>query len=72
VGLIVGETMADRDWVTPFWGMWSANFILGAIGLVLTIRLGREGTTNRGSETTELLDRARRRVARLLRRRQHA
>ncbi len=69
VGLIVGETMADRDYVTPFWGMWTANLILGAIGLVLTVRLGREGTTNRGSETTELLDRARRRVVRLVRRR---
>jgi len=69
VGLIVGETMADRGYVTPFWGMWAANFILGTIGLVLTVRLGREGTTNRGSETTELLDRARRRVVRLVRRR---
>lgn len=69
VGLIVGETMADRDYVTPFWGMWAANLILGVIGLTLTVRLGAEGTTNRGSETTERLDRARRRVARFLRRR---
>jgi lipopolysaccharide export system permease protein len=69
VGLIVGETMADRDYVTPFWGMWAANVILGSIGLVLTARLGHEGTTNRGSETTELIDRARRRVMRLIRRR---
>ncbi len=69
VGLIVGETMADRDYVTPFWGMWAPNFILGTIGIALTLRLGREGTTNRGSETTELLDRARRRVVRLVRRR---
>lgn len=69
VGLIVGETMADRNYVTPFWGMWAANLILGVIGLALTARLGAEGTTNRGSETTELLDRARRRVVRLMRRR---
>ena len=69
VGLIVGETVADRDYLSPFWGMWSANFILGALGLVLTVRLGHEGTTNRGSETTELLDRARRRVVRAFRRR---
>jgi lipopolysaccharide export system permease protein len=69
VGLIVGETIADRDWVTPFVGMWAANMLFGAIGLVLTIRLGREGTTNRGSETTELIDRVRRRMARLVRRR---
>lgn len=69
VGLIVGETIADRDYVSPFWGMWAANCILGAIGLVLTVRLGHEGTTNRGSETTEWLDRVRRRVVRQLRRR---
>jgi len=69
VGLIMGETMADRDFVTPFWGMWAPNFILGTIGIALTARLGREGTTNRGSETTELLDRARRRIVRLVRRR---
>jgi lipopolysaccharide export system permease protein len=68
VGLIVGETMADRNYMTPFWGMWSANLVLGVIGLALTVRLGAEGTTNRGSETTELLDRARRRVVRLMRR----
>ncbi len=69
VGLIIGETMADRDYMTPFWAMWAANIILGSIGLVLTARLGHEGTTNRGSETTEWLDRARRRVVRLVRRR---
>jgi lipopolysaccharide export system permease protein len=69
VGLIVGETVADRHYMTPFWAMWAANIILGAIGLVLTVRLGREGTTNRGSETTEALDRVRRRVLRMVRRR---
>lgn len=69
VGLIVGETMADRDFMSPFWGMWAANVILGSIGLVLTVRLGHEGTTNRGSETTEFIDRTRRRVVRLFRRR---
>jgi len=69
VGLIVGETMADRDYMSPFWGMWAANAILGSIGLVLTARLGHEGTTNRGSETTEFIDRTRRRVVRLFRRR---
>ncbi len=72
VGLIVGETLADRDYLSPFWGMWSANFILGTIGLWLTVRLGHEGTTNRGSETTESIfrmrQRVRQRVRRLLRR----
>ena len=69
VGLIVGETVADRDYLSPFWGMWAANLVLGAVGLVLTVRLGHEGTTNRGSETTEFIDRVRRRAVRILRRR---
>ena len=68
VGLIVGETLADRDYLSPFWGMWSANFILGTVGLWLTIRLGSEGTTNRGSETSEMLYRLRLRVRSLIRR----
>lgn len=69
VGLLVGETTARRGMLTPFWGMWTANFLLGTLGLVLTLRLGAEGTTNRGSETTEMIDRVRRRVVRLVRRR---
>jgi lipopolysaccharide export system permease protein len=68
VGLIVGETLADRDILSPFWGMWSANFILGTVGLWLTIRLGSEGTTNRGSETSEMLYRLRARARHLMRR----
>jgi lipopolysaccharide export system permease protein len=33
--LIGGEDIADRGLVTPFWAMWSANILLGAIGLYL-------------------------------------
>ncbi len=33
--LIGGEDVADRGLVSPFWAMWSANFLLGAIGLYL-------------------------------------
>ena len=33
--LMGGESLADRAIVTPFWAMWSANFLLGAIGLYL-------------------------------------
>jgi lipopolysaccharide export system permease protein len=33
--LIGGEDMADRGIVSPFWAMWSANILLGAIGLYL-------------------------------------
>jgi len=33
--LIGGEDLADRGIMTPFWAMWSANIILGLIGLYL-------------------------------------
>lgn len=33
--LMGGESLADRGIVTPFWSMWAANFLLGAIGLYL-------------------------------------
>ena len=33
--LIVGEDIADRGLMSPFWSMWNANFFLGGIGLYL-------------------------------------
>jgi lipopolysaccharide export system permease protein len=40
--LIGGEKLGDRGIMSPWLGMWMANIVLGAIGLVLTIRLTRE------------------------------
>jgi lipopolysaccharide export system permease protein len=40
--LIGGEKLADRDMLSPFWGMWSANVLLGIIGLLLLIRSAKE------------------------------
>lgn len=40
--LIGGEKLADRDAVSPFWGMWSANILLGIVGIFLTLRVGKE------------------------------
>jgi lipopolysaccharide export system permease protein len=40
--LIGGEKLADRDFTSPFMGMWSANILLGILGLYLTVRIGRE------------------------------
>jgi len=34
--LIGGEKLADRQMLSPFLSMWTANFVLGAIGLYLT------------------------------------
>ncbi|UCE24472.1 MAG: LptF/LptG family permease, partial [Candidatus Zixiibacteriota bacterium] len=33
--LIGGEDLADRGLVSPFWAMWSPNFLLGGVGLYL-------------------------------------
>ncbi len=58
-GLTAGEALARGNLIRPFWAMWSANFLLLAVGLALTSRLGREGATSRGSETSEFFVRVR-------------
>jgi len=67
VGLLGGEALADRALLDPAVAMWTTNVLLGAVGIVLTARLGSEGSTSRGSETSEwwgrLLERFRRRKA---------
>ena len=40
--LVGGEKLADRNIMSPFWGMWSANILLGILGIYLTLRIGRE------------------------------
>jgi lipopolysaccharide export system permease protein len=56
VGLIAGEALADRAFLTPFWGMWAANVILTIVGLVLLARMGKEGATSRGGDMSEFLE----------------
>jgi lipopolysaccharide export system permease protein len=36
--LIGGEKLADRQMLSPFLSMWTANFVLGAAGLYLTFQ----------------------------------
>jgi lipopolysaccharide export system permease protein len=43
--LIGGEKLADRNIVSPFIGMWAANIVLGAAGIILTIRTAKETVT---------------------------
>jgi lipopolysaccharide export system permease protein len=64
VGLTAGEAVARRGLLSPFLSMWAANFVLLLVGLVLTARLGREGTTSRGSETSEFFSRLRQKIRR--------
>ena len=53
VGLLAGEALADKALVDPSLAMWGTNILLGVVGIVLTLRLGSEGSTSRGSETSE-------------------
>lgn len=43
--LIGGEKLADRGFMTPFWGMWSANIIMGIVGILLTKKVANETVT---------------------------
>jgi lipopolysaccharide export system permease protein len=40
--LIGGEKLADRGELSPFWGMWVANIILGIMGAILVWRTAKE------------------------------
>jgi len=40
--LIIGEKFADRNIITPFWGMWSANILLSIVGILLTTKTIQE------------------------------
>jgi lipopolysaccharide export system permease protein len=40
--LILGEKLADRLLLSPFVAMWMANFVIGIIGLYLTVLVSRE------------------------------
>jgi len=48
IGLIGGETLADRRFISPVLAMWGPNLLMTATGLALFLRLGREQTTARG------------------------
>ena len=68
VGLIGGETLADKGYLPPWLAMWSTNIVLAVAGLVLAARMGRESSTSRGGDFGELLVTIRARVFGWLRR----
>jgi lipopolysaccharide export system permease protein len=68
VGLIAGEALADRNFLTPFWAMWAANVILTIVGLFLLVRMGREGATSRGGDLTEFFEAFRTNIGKVARR----
>jgi lipopolysaccharide export system permease protein len=55
VGLIGGETLADKALLPPWLAMWAANIILAGIGIILAVRMGRESSTSRGGDFGEMM-----------------
>lgn len=40
--LIGGEKLAERSILSPFWGMWAANVLIGIAGIILTYKTVKE------------------------------
>jgi hypothetical protein len=56
VGLIAGESLADRLLLSPFWAMWLANVVFTIAGMALLLRVRKESGSTRGGDTRELLE----------------
>jgi lipopolysaccharide export system permease protein len=56
IGLIAGESLADKNIVPPFLAMWAANILLTIVGVFLLARMGRESATTRGGDVGEMLE----------------
>ena len=48
MGLIGGESLADRRVADPLFTMWVPNFVFAVVGVLLVTRMGRAGATVRG------------------------
>jgi lipopolysaccharide export system permease protein len=52
VGLIAGESLANRLTMSPFWAMWGPNVLLGTLGAVALWRTARQGVRARDHRRT--------------------
>jgi len=43
--LIGGEKLSERDFISPFIGMWAANIVLTIFGIILTVKTNKETVT---------------------------
>jgi len=59
VGLIGGESLANKGIIEPFWAMWGTNVILTIVGVILLLRMGREESSGRGGNWADRWDRVR-------------
>ena len=57
VCLIAGESMADDGVLPPWVAMWGANLVFTLVGVILFLRMGREGSTARGGDLDDVKDR---------------
>jgi lipopolysaccharide export system permease protein len=56
VGLIAGESLADRSILTPFWAMWAANILFTAVALFLFSQMDRTSASARGGDLSEIME----------------
>ncbi|MDQ3519637.1 MAG: LptF/LptG family permease [Gemmatimonadota bacterium] len=56
IGLIAGETLADKLIVNAFWSMWLANVLFTMVGIYFIYLVQKSGSTARGGDFSELLD----------------
>lgn len=63
VGLIAGESLADRGTLSPFLAMWGTNLVFTVAGLALWRGVGRERVSGRGNWFAETWERWRDRRA---------
>jgi lipopolysaccharide export system permease protein len=54
VGLIAGESLANKLKITPFWAMWTPNVVFGIIGGTALWRMARQGINVRGGDRLTL------------------
>jgi lipopolysaccharide export system permease protein len=64
VGLIGGESLANKGIIPPFWAMWGTNVILTIVGVILLLRMGHEENSGRGGNWSDRWDRVRELVGR--------
>jgi lipopolysaccharide export system permease protein len=59
VGLIGGESLANKGIIPPFWAMWGTNVILTIVGVILLLRMGHEENSGRGGNWADRWDKVR-------------
>ncbi|MGH7620364.1 MAG: LptF/LptG family permease [Gemmatimonadaceae bacterium] len=56
IALTSGESLANRNFITPFWAMWADNILFLVVAAFLIARMGTERVTSRGGGMGEKMD----------------